>query len=210
MLTSVGAYLPNTVDKTEIGLRRAAQMAPYIGTVPVHESQHSITPRKGRYEDVRWMEEGIANIFSQTPVFLQRDMQKTGLSAQSYAGHLAHEPAPDLGWGPWKRGVLPAAQQGSVDKEQKQRYVSSQPILRGLLRMSGAGLNSQEGIDKARQLLQGSELDRVAGNLANAMIDRNAIDHDTNYEPLRQAVINSIKDPHSLEKIASDFGIKGP
>lgn len=208
MLTSVGAYHPDRLHRSEKALREAS-FAPYIAGTATHEVQHSITPRKGRYEDVRWMEEGIANIFSKTATFLRDEMQRMGVSAQSYAGHLAHPPEVDLGWGPWKRKELPAKEEKEVHRVQKMRYRDSQPILRGLLRMAGAPLNSNVGKDTARELLQGSELNRVAGNLAAAMIERNGADRSI-YEPLRQRIIHSIEDPHSLTKIARDFGLAGP
>jgi hypothetical protein len=210
MLTQAGAYHPNTRPAADARLRRAAKMADYIAGVTTHEVQHSITSRKGRYEDVRWMEEGIANIFSKTPTFLSDIKHDTGINAQSYAAHIGAKPVIDLGWGAWTRKPLPPAERKKTDEQQKQRYADSQPILRGLLRMAGAGLNSNAGKDKARALLQGSELNRVPGNLARAIIERNGIDFDANYEQLRVAIRESIKDPHSLEKIAARFGVQGP
>ena len=69
--------------------------------------QHSITPR-GEDSDRwtgRWLEEGIANIFTKTKVFRTRNQQAAGLTQQAYAGALGREPEFDLGWGRWTRPV---------------------------------------------------------------------------------------------------------
>lgn len=210
MLTQAGAYQPSKDTPSDLRLRRAKSSSDYLAGVTTHEVQHSITSRKGRYEDVRWMEEGIANIFSKTPTFAAQLERDTGINRHSYAAQIGSKAVFDLGWGPWQRKALPPAERAEKDKEQQQRYADSQPILRGLLRMAGAGLNSNAGKDKARQLLQGTELNRVPGNLARAIIERNGIDFDANYEPLRIAIRDAVKDPASLQKIAKRFGVDGP
>jgi hypothetical protein len=205
LLVSVGAYAPGPGEEGY----RAAHLAVPMAAAPTHESQHSITPRADRYENERWMEEGIANVFSETPVLARQIRHDSGMSEQSWAGHLAHKPVIDLGWGPWTRPEIPQAEQAEQDHTTQQRYVDSVPILRGLLRMAGAPMNTRAGIDKARELLQGSNLDRVPGNLARSIVERNGLPESA-YEPLRQRIIHAIEDPHSLQKIARDFHVKGP
>lgn len=210
MLVAAGAYQPDRLHKTEKSLRLGGKWAPYVVMTPTHEVQHSITSRKGRYETERWFEEGIANIFSKTPIFARREAERTGINPHTYSAQLSHKPDLDLGWGPWARPKMNVDQRKETDKVQKQRYADSQPILRGLLRMAGAPLNTNAGVDKARQLLQSTELNRVPGNLANAIIERNGLDHDVVYEKLRQRIIHAVEDPKSLEKIAKEFGVSGP
>lgn len=206
MLVAAGAYDPH--GSHERDLRRATGWSKYIVGNVSHEVQHSVSrPSPTAYQGAaRWIEEGTANVFSRTPVLHARARRDSGVNRHSYAAHLAHEPAIDLGWKPWKRPQLPPAEQERAKKEQARNYGDSHAVLLDLARLAGADFRSNAGIDRARDLLQRKSMRYTPGVLAKAIIERHDLDPSV-YERLRTRIAGAVDVPGGVSTIAREFGI---
>lgn len=202
MLVAAGAYDPH--GSHERYLRDAAERVKFLAGNAAHEVQHSITDRTPS-ATFTWMEEGIANVFSRTPVFQAKIARAAGMSAHSYAAMLAHRPAFETGWAPYARPGGAAAS-AATDAARERTYNRSQVVLRDLARMAGADFRSSAGQARAFELLQGRTLRYVPGRLADAIIERNGLDPSVR-ERLRARIKVAVDLPGGARAIADEFGI---
>lgn len=202
MLVAAGAYDPNKTS--ERYLHDAAKRVNFLAGNGAHEVQHSVTNRTPS-ATFTWMEEGIANVFSRTPAFQQQLARRAGLSAQSYAAMLAHEPSFETGWTAYGRPGGSAASE-ATDAARERTYDRSQVVLRDLARMGGADFRSTTGRARAYDLLQGRTLRYVPGRLADAIIEHNGLDGSVR-ERLRARIKAAVDLPGGARAIADEFGI---
>lgn len=209
MLTAAGAYRPDRV--TESRLRRAGTWSNYLAGNGPHEVQHSVSkPTRTAYVgDARWIEEGTANVFSRTPVIFQANVRASGLNPKSYAGHLAHAPAVDLGWGTWTRPVQAPGDADKSRQEQERNYGRSQQVLHDLVRLAGADFRSRSGRALAFELLQAKSMRYTPGVLADAIIALHHLEPSVR-ERLRTRIKTAVDLPNGAADIAREFGIRTP
>ncbi|MCW2926930.1 MAG: hypothetical protein JWM86_898 [Thermoleophilia bacterium] len=204
MLVASGAYDPHA--SREAYLRKAADRVAFLAGNGAHEVQHSVTDRTPS-ATFTWMEEGIANVFSRTPVIQAQLARDAGLSPHRYAGLLAHPPSFDTGWTPYARPAnAPGAGGAAHERERERTYERSQVVLRDLARLAGADFRSSEGRARAYDLLQGRTLRYVPGRLADAIIERHGLDPRVR-ERLRARVTHAVDLPRGAADIAREFGI---
>ncbi len=202
MLVAAGGYDPHRSH--EAYLHDATKRVNFLAGNGAHEVQHSITNRTPS-ATFTWMEEGIANVFSRTPVFQQQLARRAGLSPQSYAAMLAHDPSFDTGWKPYRRPGGAAASE-ATDAARERNYNRSQVVLRELARMAGADFRSSAGQALAYDLLQGRTLRFVPGRLADAIIEHNGLDPAVR-DRLRNQIKVAVDLPGGARAIADEFGI---
>ncbi len=202
MLVAAGAYDPH--GSHEAYLTQAAKRVKFLAGNGAHEVQHSITDRTPS-ATFTWMEEGIANVFSRTPVIQQQLARRAGLSTQSYAAMLGHRPSFHTGWAPYVRPGGAAASE-ATDAARERSYGRSQVVLRDLARMAGADFRSADGRALAFDLLQGQTLRFVPGRLADAIIERHGLDPSVR-ERLRDRIKGAVDLPGGARDIAREFGI---
>jgi hypothetical protein len=206
MLVNAGAYDPH--GSHERDLHEAKRWTKYLAGNGPHEVQHSVSgPSPTAYRGTaKWMEEGTANVFSRTPTFHTKNAKASNLRPEVYASRLAHEPAIDLGWKPWKRPVLPADEKQKNDKEAARNYGDSQVVLRDLVRLAGADFRSNAGKELAFELLQRKSMRYTAGVLAKAIIEQHDLDPSV-YERLRTRIKEAVDIKGGAATIAREFGI---
>ena len=206
MLTGAGAYAPDpTLEKN---MREAKSWSDYISYVPSHEVQHSVSsPSPTAYHGTaRWMEEGTANVLSQTPVFQAREARSAHVSAARYAGLLAHPAKIELGWKPWTRPTLPPAEDAKTHEEQDRNYGDSQVTLRDLVRLAGGDFRSKAGQERATELLQAKSMRYTPGVLADAIIQQHGLDPSVR-ERLRTRIAGAVDIEGGVAALAKEFGI---
>jgi hypothetical protein len=206
VLVQAGAYRPRR--SSEADMREAGEWAPYIAGAVPHEVQHSVTwgtPRAGRPE-LSWIEEGTADLFSQTWPVKEQHARAAGISEQSYAQRLGHPLVRLAGWGPFTRKTT-EAQDDAIESKQQTNYIDSQVTLKKLLRLAGVpSFQTVAGREQARELLQGKSLLYVPGVLADAIIKQNGLNPAVR-EHLRQRIISANDSADGVTQIAQDFGI---
>jgi hypothetical protein len=204
MLVAAGGYDPHR--QREAYLLEASKRVNFLAGNGAHEVQHSVTNRTPS-ATFTWMEEGISNVFSRTPVFQARIARAAGMSPQSYAAMLAHEPSFEPGWATYRRPGGAAASE-ATDAARERSYNRSQVVLRDLARMAGADFRSAAGQARAYDLLQGRTLRYVPGRLADAIIEHNGLDASVR-ERLRDRIKVAVDLPGGARAIAREFGIGG-
>ncbi|MCW2920270.1 MAG: hypothetical protein JWL76_144 [Thermoleophilia bacterium] len=202
MLVAAGGYDPHR--QREGYLLDAAARVKFLAGNGAHEVQHSVTNRTPS-ATFTWMEEGISNVFSRTPVYQAQLARGGGLSPQSYAAMLAHESSFETGWAPYRRPGGAAASE-ATDAARERSYNRSQVVLRDLARMAGADFRSTTGKALAYDLLQGRTLRFVPGRLADSIIEHNGL-HASVRERLRDRIKKAVDLPGGARAIAAEFGI---
>jgi hypothetical protein len=205
-LAAAGGYLPNRTSEAK--LRGAEKMSAYLSRVHPHEVQHSVSdPSPTAYQgEAKWMEEGTADVMALTPVFHTRNRKAAGMSAASYAGHLAHQPHIDLGWKPWTRPTLPADEKKKSDDAAKRNYGKGQATLTELVKLAGADFRTKAGQQRVFHLLQEKSMRFTPGVLAKAIIEHHGLDPKV-YERLRTRIKGAVDLPGGVPQLATEFGI---
>lgn len=204
MLVASGAYDPH--GSREGYLLRAGDRVRFLAGNGAHEVQHSVTDRTPS-ATFTWMEEGIANVFSRTPVIQTKLARAAGLSPHSYAAMLGHTPSFETGWGSYARPAgVPGSEGAAREQERERTYDRSQVVLRDLVKLAGGDFRSTAGRAAAYELLQGKTLRYVPGRIADAIIEQHGLDPRVR-ERLRARVMHAVDLPRGATDIAREFGI---
>lgn len=206
MLTAAGAFKPG--KDANIVVKSATEGAEMVNHVPTHEAQHSATPVSDAFYSTKakWLEEAVAETLSSTHQVLERTATKTGVNRFTYAGHMAHEPAVDLGWKDWKPQKRSQAEQEKNKQEVGRNYERSQDTLRTLLGFTGYGFDSAKELARTKRFLQAAPVESLTDRLAAKLVKAWDID------PKRQAELSKrigsvIDDKGGMPKLQLDFGI---
>jgi hypothetical protein len=205
MLVAAGAYAPDR--KIEPQLLEAGARTTYLSGDAPHEVQHSITPRTGS-ASAAWLEEGIANVFSRTPVFHRANARRAGLTPERYASQLSHAPWFQTGWTTYRRPELTPTQRREKEQAARRNYGDSQVVLRDLVHLAGGDFRSTDGRATTVELLQSKQIRYVPGMLADAIIERHDLDPAVR-ERLRLRIAEAVDIKGGAATIAREFGIAG-
>lgn len=206
MLTGAGAYKPSPTDLPSIA--KAGWGAQVVNHLPTHEMQHSATPPSDELaaSPAKWLEEATAEVLSLTPAVLARTANATGVSRHSYAGHMAHEPAVELGWKPWNPKVPGGNQATAVAGDYDRNYARADDVLRELLASAGFDLDTQAAADRTATFLQQESVEHLPAKLADVLASKWKIDASRTAE-LAGRIATVIDDIGGVGALKSDFGI---
>lgn len=205
MLTSVGAFTPPKGSS----MRKATVAADIVNHVPTHEVQHSASPVSGQFYSTpgKWMEEAVAEVLSDTPGVLRRTSMQTGVTPESYAGHLAHDSKVDIGWGHWAPQPRSAAEQAENARNVGRNYLRSQDTMRDLLHLGGFRWRSNEELAATKHFLQEAPAQHLASSLADVISKQHDIAPSRRAE-LAQRIATVVDSEYGLAELRADFGIK--
>lgn len=202
-LASVGAYKP--APNEFVPAHRAA----YRAAVPQmlrHEMEHSATPAAhyGSSPGLDGLEEGLAEALrtAQPAVAAAAD----DLPPVSQWGRTSKQSAlATAGWKPYVRPTAKVLSQGAASNGV---YAARQNVVADLLATAGVDRSTDTGYAAARELLQGRDISRVAGALADAIIAAHGLT-PTVREPLRTAIrdITLSPSPDPVADLRSRFGL---
>ena len=201
LLASVGAYVPSATERSGPGI----DWQKFLPHLLRHEVEHSVTPPKSIVRPaIAGLEEGIAETLSTArpaATASRFDLPSRPLTP------VADALAATAGWRavPRKPAAVSEAAQAS-----NAVYAKRQDLVGQLLEVAGVDRHTRDGYATARQLLQGTPIERVPGHLADTIIARHDLDPKVR-EPLRLR-IRDITESTAADPIAAlreRFGIGG-